>query len=53
MKDYVVTALYEDVNNNTQQELFEVSAVSAQSAESAIKRLLLSEGAIITYLKVK
>ena len=52
MKDYVVTVLYQDFNNETQQELFEMSAKSAQSAKSYVEKLLADEGASITYIKV-
>ena len=52
MKDYVVTVLYQDFNDKTQQELFEVSAKSAQSAKACIEKILADEGASITYIKV-
>lgn len=52
MKDYVVTVLYQDANDVTQQELFEVSAKSAICAQTCIEKMLTDEGASITYIKV-
>lgn len=51
MKDYVVEVLYQDVCDETQQELFEVSARNKNAAIKCVKDMLLKEGASITYIK--
>lgn len=53
MKDYVVTVLYQDVYDETQQELFEVSAKSKTAAEKCIRDLISKENGTITYIKVQ
>ena len=53
MKDFVVEVLYQDITDNTQQELFEVSATTSAKAEAAVVKMLKSEGASITYIKTK
>ena len=50
MKDYVVEVLFQDAHNNTQQEIFELSAKSKQIAENRIRNLIADEGGTITYL---
>ena len=51
MRDYVVEILYQDINDETQQELFEVSAKSKSAAEKCVVDILTKEGARITYIK--
>lgn len=51
MRDYVVEVLYQDVNDKTQQEIFEVSATNKQTAQNAVVKMLKAEGASITYIK--
>lgn len=53
MKDYVVEVLYQTVDNETQQDLFEVSAISGYKAKQAVIKILQAEYATITYMKVK
>lgn len=52
MKNFVVDVLYQDCCNETQQEIFEVTAVSKSVAEKHVRALLAEEGATITYLKI-
>lgn len=52
MNDYVVEILYQDKNDVTQQELFEISAKKPEYARDYVIKLLTSEGAKITYIKV-
>lgn len=52
MNDYVVEVLYRDANNETQQELLEISSTTPKAAYDCVYKLITQEGGDITYLKV-
>ena len=53
MKDFNVTVLYIDADGDTQQEMFTVACVSAEIAESHVRKVIESEGGKVTVVRTR